>query len=324
MKKITMLMFMTSLLFNSLNAQTINFDANNQCPDPQTDPPTPCWIGFMNVSNLPNPFGDGVYQFGSGWGIGDLNSTFDLPANTVTLTPNRIGDTNAYWQTDGEMEGEKIMEANLFIQDDGLATSTGFSFTGNVVSNTLVDMPTTITYNGMGSDQGNQALDVAYSSVVFIKIFNSDFSAVLYEDNAPLIEGADFSVSYDGSIAEDPSNHVQYGFQVVGPNINSRGEFDEYYAQLGSIVIQPATLSLEDYDNSTFTVYPNPTNNIWNVKSNHTLNKIQLFDILGKEVLSFTPNMTVSTIDTSKINKGVYFAILTTQFGSETIKLVKN
>lgn len=324
MRKITFLMLMIGFAFYTTNAQTINFDADIQCPDPQTDPPTPCWIGFMNVSNLPAPFGDGGYQFGSGWGTGDLNSTFDLVENKVTLTPNRIGDTADYWQTDGEMEGEKMMEANLFIQDDALALSTEFSFSGNVQSNTLVSMPSTISYNGMGSDQGNQALDVAYASTAFLKIFNADFSAVLYEDTAPLVAGSSFTVSYDGSLMEDSSNHVQYGFQVVGPNINSRSEFDEYYAQLGSIVIEPATLSLNEVSgNNEFSVFPNPTLNNWTVKAAQNITSVTVYDVLGKRVIDMNTASDTVEIDASNLISGVYFAQINAVSGNKTIKLIK-
>ena len=84
-------------------------------------------------------------------------------------------------------------------------------------------------------------------------------------------------------------------------------------------------LGTEDFDNSQFAVYPNPSNNVWNIKSkNQTINAIQVFDVLGKQVMNVKPNDSDVELDASTLPKGLYFAKLTTEFGSNSIKLIKN
>ncbi|APY08805.1 hypothetical protein BWZ20_11070 [Winogradskyella sp. J14-2] len=84
------------------------------------------------------------------------------------------------------------------------------------------------------------------------------------------------------------------------------------------------TLGNEEFANIEFKVYPNPTDDNWTVVSNSVVTQVQIHDILGKEVLTVNPNEAVSSIDATNLNKGVYFATITTNTGSNTVKLIKN
>ena len=57
------------------------------------------YIGFMNVFELPE--NGGGFVFGSGWGISDLVANFDDGAQTLTVSPNTIGDPNEFWYQGG-------------------------------------------------------------------------------------------------------------------------------------------------------------------------------------------------------------------------------
>ncbi|NRA93383.1 MAG: T9SS type A sorting domain-containing protein, partial [Psychroserpens sp.] len=84
------------------------------------------------------------------------------------------------------------------------------------------------------------------------------------------------------------------------------------------------TLGAEEFANIEFKVFPNPTRDNWEIVSNNVVSRVQIFDILGKEVLTVNPNEAVTAIDASSLNKGVYFANITTSAGTSTVKLVKN
>ena len=85
------------------------------------------------------------------------------------------------------------------------------------------------------------------------------------------------------------------------------------------------TLSSDEFELSEVNVYPNPTNNNWNIKTNNsTINSIQVFDLLGKQVLNLTPNSSEPLIDASGLNNGIYFAKVSTDLGTKSIKLIKN
>ncbi len=85
------------------------------------------------------------------------------------------------------------------------------------------------------------------------------------------------------------------------------------------------TLGVEDNELASFEAYPNPTKDSWTVKTkNQIIKTVQVFDVLGKEVMNIKPNLSDVSIDASTLPKGLYFAKMTTDLGSNSIKLIKN
>ncbi|MDG5491348.1 T9SS type A sorting domain-containing protein [Psychroserpens sp. SPM9] len=304
MKKKYMFIALIVLALLPANAQTnINFDATSFSPDPAGT-----GLAFMNVANLPAPDGDGAFQFGSGWGIADLIAILDTGSNTVTLKPNRIGDPAEYWQGDGtQLRGNKIMDANHYIEDATL-NGTSFTFNASVVSNTL-------------NNTGIAPYDFSFTA--FIKVFAADFSSVLASDIIDLRStSGDFTLTMDAT-GFTSGEHIQYGFQMIGPNINLDMSFDAAYDNLGSIVVAPATLNVEEFSTNEFSVFPNPTASSWMVKATQDISSIQVFDVLGKQVLTMKTSGNNVEIDASNLISGVYFAKISSDKGTKTIKLIK-
>ncbi len=154
------------------------------------------WLGYMNVFELPS--NGGGFVFASGWGVGDLNATFNDAAHTLTLSPNTIGDPNPFWYTPSGgpgAAGNKVMEANLYQQvDDGSLSGQTLTFQGNVLSSTYT---------------------TAHVARVFVRDFAPDYSSV-NELIVPLGAGP-FSISL-ATIA-GAGRHVQYGFQSKGVDV---------------------------------------------------------------------------------------------------------
>ncbi|MDP6922619.1 MAG: Ig-like domain-containing protein, partial [Lutibacter sp.] len=72
-------------------------------------------------------------------------------------------------------------------------------------------------------------------------------------------------------------------------------------------------------------VYPNPTKDNWILKTqNINIFSIKVFDILGKNVISLSPNKSEAVIEGARLKTGVYFAEIETISGSGRIKLIKN
>jgi putative heme degradation protein len=72
-------------------------------------------------------------------------------------------------------------------------------------------------------------------------------------------------------------------------------------------------------------IYPNPSQNVWNVASaNEAITAIQIVDVLGKTVLTVAPQATSAVIDAAALNSGIYFARIATATGTSTIKVVRN
>jgi PEP-CTERM motif len=187
--------------------------------------PTSNWVGFMNVFEIPSH--GGGYVFGSGWGTADLTAVFSGPV--LTLGPNTIGDPNPFWYTPSGgpgAVGNKTMDASMYVeQPAGTYAGQTVTFTGNVLSNTLVG-------------HVNQVGD-GWTSVAFIKDFAPDYSSSV-SVTMPLAPGP-FSISL--AAINNPARHVQYGFETIGPDvwITDVGPYGN--VQIAAVP-EPATLML--------------------------------------------------------------------------------
>ena len=92
---------------------------------------------------------------------------------------------------------------------------------------------------------------------------------------------------------------------------------------IDNVYFHKNTLGTEDFDRTTFRAFPNPTNGDWNISASTVINKIAVYDILGKQVVSLAPNANEAVIDASSLNSGIYFAKIEGNNGSKTVKLIK-
>ncbi len=171
------------------------------------------WLGYMNVSEL--PVNGGFFVFGSPWGVPDLVTQFNDGASTMTLKVNSIGDPNPFWYTPAGgpgAAGNKVMEANTYVETTDVLNGQLVEFQGTVVSNTLA---------------------ASHSFVIFIKDFAPDYSSF---NQSVLVAPA--AGPFNISLFTDPGvgRHVQYGFQVIGPCVWTT-DADPY----GSVVISTGT-----------------------------------------------------------------------------------
>ena len=79
---------------------------------------------------------------------------------------------------------------------------------------------------------------------------------------------------------------------------------------------------LDDLDRFV-SLYPNPAKDYVNIKTSKTIEKVTLFNLLGQEVLSKEVHAQYFNIDISSLIPGHYYAKLTSNGQSQTIKLLK-
>jgi hypothetical protein len=170
------------------------------------DPSGAAWLGYMNVFEL--PANGGGFVFGSSWGVADLVANFDDGANTLTMSPNTIGDPNEYWYQEAPggdpndpnnggpgAPGNKIMQANLYQESFGGLAGQTVNFSGTILSTSLTD---------------------AHQARVFIRDFAGDFSSSV-DVFADVDAAGNFSISLD--TIDDASRVVQWGIQLEGVNV---------------------------------------------------------------------------------------------------------
>lgn len=86
------------------------------------------------------------------------------------------------------------------------------------------------------------------------------------------------------------------------------------------------TNSLSNNDNSISKVkiFPNPTNNIWNLSHTETIESVELFDVTGKAIQRFEPSASQFELDGSKLSQGVYFVKIKSGADFAVQKIIKN
>lgn len=123
--------------------------------------------------------------------------------------------------------------------------------------------------------------------------------------------------SYDATISfAGPTVDIkEFG---VTSNLNNVVWYDNLYLHKNT------TLVTDEFNQTSFKVFPNPTQDSWNIKTqSRNIQSIKVYDVLGKNVMILAPNKAEATIDGSSLVKGMYFAKIETESGSSSIKLIK-
>ncbi|QVY65644.1 T9SS type A sorting domain-containing protein [Polaribacter sp. Q13] len=94
-----------------------------------------------------------------------------------------------------------------------------------------------------------------------------------------------------------------------------------YFDQMTAVIEDAATAGVSSQQLENVNMYPNPVENKLFINSKETLNKVEIFNLLGKKVLSTT---NTKSIDVSSLSKSVYLVKISSDKGISTKKLVKN
>lgn len=89
-----------------------------------------------------------------------------------------------------------------------------------------------------------------------------------------------------------------------------------------SLVNLGPTASVNDVFASKVSIYPNPANEFVTISSSVEINKIEVYNLLGKKVSS-SSSLINNTLDISNLSKGMYLLKLTSEEGTATKKIVK-
>ena len=105
------------------------------------------------------------------------------------------------------------------------------------------------------------------------------------------------------------------------------GDYKATITQNGCTVtsncITVTTLGTSDFDSTSFSCYPNPTNGILNVNYSSEISKVEVSNMLGQNVLSQTNNSKEAQIDMQFLPSGTYLVKISSEDKTKTIKIVK-
>lgn len=82
------------------------------------------------------------------------------------------------------------------------------------------------------------------------------------------------------------------------------------------------TLSIDNFETQekSVKIYPNPAKNSFQIYSNNSIESVDLYSITGQLLKTFSEE---ANYDISNLTTGIYIANIKTQFGSKTLRIVK-
>ena len=92
---------------------------------------------------------------------------------------------------------------------------------------------------------------------------------------------------------------------------------------IDDVAMGAGILAVDNFTKDVFSIYPNPVNDMLNISSKTEISNVMVYDLLGKEIVSITPNMNLTQIDMSSFSSGVYMVKVTVGNSSKTYKIVK-
>jgi hypothetical protein len=152
-------------------------------------------------------------------------------------------------------------------------------------------------------------------------------SGSVWEVTVPLSSGPiEYKFTIDGW--NDQENFVG-GESCV--DTNNDEFFNRYYVVsadttlpavcFGSCDVCPSSSIVENSMN--LEIMPNPANELFNVSSDLAISRVELIDMLGKNVKSMNSNSTKSiVVDVRELNKGVYTMVVYSNYGKTTKRVI--
>ena len=163
-----------------------------------------------------------------------------------------------------------------------------------------------VDWAGNATDAGSTGLEVVFNAGTSTKLIGNEWVSV--DVDITSLGGMVLGNLERGDIAQI---HISSNL----PN----AWYDNLYLH------KDTTLGINNFEIEGLTAYPNPTNNHWVISTkDQIINSIEVFNVLGKRVLSVQPNALSAKVDASSLSPGMYISTITTELGTTSRKLIKN
>lgn len=94
-------------------------------------------------------------------------------------------------------------------------------------------------------------------------------------------------------------------------------------AALVDNLVLTSDMSVSDLETVKVSAYPNPVIDQLNISSKQNIQEVRIFNVNGQLVLNTKVNNNATSLNVSSLKTGVYIAQITTDKGTETIKVIK-
>ena len=139
--------------------------------------------------------------------------------------------------------------------------------------------------------------------IVLVDAFGNLIDSVEYFDSTPWPTAPDGNGSY---------------LQLTSTNLDNNLA-SSWIASSSSL-----TSNAFNFTKNTLSIFPNPASNLITIKSNTTIEKMELLDIYGKLIKSAFVDGSEISLDVSSLSNGVYFIKANGELGVQVNKFIKN
>lgn len=108
-------------------------------------------------------------------------------------------------------------------------------------------------------------------------------------------------------------------YQIAFEGINNWGR-----ANVIDNVVVEETLSIEDIPTNQLTFYPNPVKDVLNLVNNTTIERVEIYNLLGQQVMHVRTNATQTSVQVGELAKGAYIVKAYADGAEHTFKIIKN
>lgn len=250
----------------------------------------------------------------------------DIPATYVSYDVD--GDTynwglaigTSFTQPLGDLyTGNFLLSASYITTGAGGNGGQGALSPNNIIVLPMVSIPSGATNVELIYLVGSATDPNFFSETYSVQVTeSSDQAAILAA--TPILET---TLSFQGSDVITLSLDAFAG-QDVYVSFRHYDTTDQWLLGLDDVKIQyDSGASVEDLQAQGFSYHPNPVSNVLNLQAHVAISNVNIYNILGQEVLAVTPSQTQSEIDFSSLKAGVY--LVKVQIGNTegTFKIVK-
>jgi len=137
-------------------------------------------------------------------------------------------------------------------------------------------------------------------------------SVALYEDDLdPDIQ----NVSFDVSAFVNEFFTVRWRYVDAAGSWGWHGGVDNFDLTY--------TLGVDDNQIEGFTMYPNPANDVLNVRAQNEIQNVSIFNVLGQKVLEMAPNALSQEINIASLKSGIYIVNVISNEQKGSYRLIK-
>ncbi|MFI1743536.1 T9SS type A sorting domain-containing protein [Thalassobellus sediminis] len=145
------------------------------------------------------------------------------------------------------------------------------------------------------------------------------FPVVFYFD----LDALTYVLTINGTDLNSTPIPFQFDATLGAIDFFSVGDNNSYW--IDNIVFDSGPLlSADELTTNNFSVFPNPVSDVLNIRSATSVDKIEVYNLLGKLVFSTTPKNISPNIDMSSLYSGMYLVKIIIGDTSKTVKVIKS